>query len=256
MPLDKYTTLNKYVTCQLLFLLEEDAVQSKPDGDDPLQEMTQSYSEISVDSNDSDKDSFIFTLQKVLNAKGRPKNLEIQNERSTESKVLEYLHKDGTVEHNGDMVMFFSEDLEKKIKLSSPVSRQDNILSCGDTTIKSPTSCLYRQALEPNLPSLDATVLNELEADARKVATAVDSLTENLAGLLHSISALTVDCLETYRDAVCSTCDAVDSNIKSMYQLMAKCEELSKTMKSTYTLADHIKEIKRLLDLYENASSN
>lgn len=28
------------------------------------------------------------------------------------------------------------------------------------------------------------------------------------------ISALTVDCVETYRDAVCKTCDAVDANIK------------------------------------------
>lgn len=226
--------------------------------DDPVQEMTQSYSEISVDSNDSDKDtdSFIFNIQKVLNTKTRPKNLELHSERTVNSNMLEFLHKDGTVEHAGDMVMFFSEDLEKKIKLCSPVSKQDSVLGTGDSLSKSPTSCLYRHALEPNMPPLDPTILYSLEADARKVATAVDSLTENLAGLLHSISALTVDCLETYRDAVCNTCDAVDSNIKSMYQLMAKCEELSKTMKSTYKLAEHIKEIKRLLDLFENASSS
>ncbi|KAK6642571.1 hypothetical protein RUM43_004073 [Polyplax serrata] len=232
---------------------EEDSAPFKPE-DDSLHEMTQSYSEISVDSNDSEKESFIFALQKVLNTKGRPKSLDIQSERVNDSSILEFLHKDGTVEQDGDKIMFFSEDLEKKIKLSSPVSKQDFSLS-GTDGVKSPSSCLYRQALEPSLPSLDATVLNELEADARRVATAVDSLTENLAGILRSISALTVDCLETYRDAVCSTCDAVDSNIKSMYQLMAKCEELSKAMKPTYTLTEHIKEIKRLLDLYENSSN-
>ena len=33
------------------------------------------------------------------------------------------------------------------------------------------------------------------------------------------ISALTVDTVETYRDGVCKTCDAVDGNIKSMYQV-------------------------------------
>ena len=44
-------------------------------------------------------------------------------------------------------------------------------------------------------------------------------MTENLAGILQSISALTVDTLETYRDGVCKTCDEVDSNIKSMYQV-------------------------------------
>lgn len=53
-------------------------------------------------------------------------------------------------------------------------------------------------------------------------------------------SALTVACLETYRDAVCKTCDAVDHNIKSMYQLMAKCEELSKSMGSIYKLAEQM----------------
>ena len=87
----------------------------------------------------------------------------------------------------------------------------------------------------------------------RRVATSVDTLTENLAGILRSVSALTVECLEVYRDAVCKTCDAVDSNIKSMYQLMAKCEELSKLMKPIYKLSEQIKGIKRLLDLLENA---
>ena len=47
-------------------------------------------------------------------------------------------------------------------------------------------------------------------------------MTENLAGILQSISALTVDTLETYRDGVCKTCDEVDSNIKSMYQVIKR----------------------------------
>ena len=219
-----------------------------------IQEMTQSYSEISVGSNESIKDTDIFTVpfQKTSNtSSSRPKNLDLQSD----PKILEFLHKDGTVERDGDMVMFFSEDLENKIKLSSPISKVESSLGSGEGSIKSPSPCLYRQTLEPNLPPLDPTVLNELEADARRIATAVDSLTENLAGLLHSISALTVECLETYRDAVCSTCDAVDSNIKSMYQLMAKCEELSISMQPTYAMANQIKEIKRLVELYENAGN-
>jgi len=36
----------------------------------------------------------------------------------------------------------------------------------------------------------------------------------NVKYLFFQVSALTVDCLEIYRDAVCKTCDAVDSNIK------------------------------------------
>ncbi|KAL0279565.1 UNVERIFIED_CONTAM: hypothetical protein PYX00_001095 [Menopon gallinae] len=231
-----------------------DQTKGGGDMDDSIRQITESYSEISIDSNDSDcdVDSFIFqkASPKACNST-RPGNLDFQTEKQNPS-TLEFLHSAGTVEQDGDMVLFFSEDLETKIKLSSPGSKQESLLGCGDIS-KSSAPCLYRQALQPSIPPLDATVLNALEADARKVATAVDSLTENLAGLLHSVSALTVDCLETYRDAVCNTCDAVDSNIKSMYQLMAKCEELSKTMRPVYQLAEQIKEIKRLLDLYENA---
>jgi len=212
-------------------------------GDGKMQEMTQSYSEISIDSNDSDRDSEHFIFQAFGKKKEpRPASLEIKAGSSSEGG-LEYLKTAGTVEKDGDMVMFFSEDLENKIKLYSP----------GSVASRESTPCLYRQALEPHIPPLDATVLNNLEADARRIATALDSLTENLAGYLRSVSALTVDCLVTHRDAVCSACDAIDANIKAMYQLMAKSEELCKNMAPIQSLADQIKEIKRLLDLYDNA---
>ncbi len=61
---------------------------------------------------------------------------------------------------------------------------------------------------------------------------------------------------ETYRDGVCKTCDEVDSNIKSMYQLMAKVEELNKSMAPAYKLAEQVKEVKRLLEMLENVSNS
>ncbi|KAF4532798.1 hypothetical protein B566_EDAN002648 [Ephemera danica] len=249
--------------------------------DDKLHEMTASYSEISFDSQPSPVDGSITEDQSDLTAlqcmekrrietdysmkfddrhesdSKRPNTLDLKNESdftSTDSikyhKALEDLQMEGTVTQEGDMVLFVAEDLETKIKLASPVSKK------GETPpfpgSRSSTPSLYRQALMPQLPNIDPNVLYDIEMEARRVATSVDTLTENLAGILHSVSALTVECLETYRDAVCKTCDAVDSNIKSMYQLMAKCEELSKSMKSIYKLSEQIKEIKRLLDLFEN----
>ncbi|XP_046406003.1 BLOC-1-related complex subunit 6 [Ischnura elegans] len=253
--------------------------------DDRLHEMTASYSEISFDSQPSPPDgsesvdrSFdinpafisqttsihsdshdLFSERTFEGDSRRPDKLDLQ--RSFESgsggnaftKALENLQLEGTVSQEGDMVLFVAEDLETKIKLSSPVSRNESL---GFPVSRSSTPSLYRQALTPQLPTIDSNVLNDLEIEARKVATSVDTLTENLAGILHSVSALTVDCLETYRDAVCKTCDAVDSNIKSMYQLMAKCEELSISMKSIYKLSENVKEIKRLLELFENAVSS
>ncbi|CAL7937278.1 unnamed protein product [Xylocopa violacea] len=247
--------------------------------EDRLHEMTASYSEISFDSQSSppvselrslidspDIDGTKFLeggLEKMNGAGGRPDQLNLKNRETSPMededitdapsyhKAMGYLQLEGTVMQDGDMVLFVAEDLENKIKLSSPVTKKGETPSFPGS--RSSTPCLYRQALTPQLPLLDHNVLNELEMEARKVATSVDALTENLAAILHSASALTVGCLETYRDAVCKTCDAVDHNIKSMYQLMAKCEELSKSMGPVYKLAEQIKEMKRMLELFESA---
>ncbi|KDR14297.1 hypothetical protein L798_11888, partial [Zootermopsis nevadensis] len=257
--------------------------------DERLHEMTASYSEISFDSQNSPPDISVsenrslaaspglsdldFTCKKGAVEKSlklqesvqdgdskRPDKLDLRrSNRYSDSSIdanpfhqpMDDLCLEGTVTKEGDMVLFVAEDLETKIKLSSPVTKKGDTPPFPGSRISTP--CLYRQALMPQLPVIDPNVLNDLEIEVRRVATSVDTLTENLAGILRSVSALTVECLEVYRDAVCKTCDAVDSNIKSMYQLMAKCEELSKSMKPIYKLAEQIKGIKRLLDLFENA---
>ncbi|XP_026283404.1 BLOC-1-related complex subunit 6 isoform X1 [Frankliniella occidentalis] len=217
---------------------EEDGYDDqKPD------EMTASYSEISMDSLQSP--SVDWLPPDVEDSFQRPDRLEL---RGMDADYLEDL--DGTITREGDMVFFVAEDLEAKIKLSSPKTAD----APPFTGSRSATPCLHRQALSaPQLSPIDPYILNDLENEARRIASSVDTLTESLAGILRSISALTVDCVEIYRDAVCKTCDAVDSNIKAMYQLMAKCEELSKSMKPIYKLAEDIKEVKRLLDMLESA---
>jgi len=257
--------------------------------DERLNEMTASYSEISFDSQNSPPDVSISENRSLAASPGssdldfagkkgvvekslriqescqdgdskRPDKLDLRrsNHYSASNTDCNPFHQamddlclEGTVTKEGDMVLFVAEDLETKIKLSSPVTKKGDTPPFPGSRISTP--CLYRQALMPHLPVIDPNVLNDLEIEVRRVATSVDTLTENLAGILRSVSALTVECLEVYRDAVCKTCDAVDSNIKSMYQLMAKCEELSKLMKPIYKLAEQIKGIKRLLDLFENA---
>nr|CAD7194601.1 unnamed protein product [Timema douglasi] len=226
--------------------------------DDRLHEMTASYSEISFDSPNSPQDlgsdlgispdspdfmgkrlegrPSIFEDLSTENDSKRPHSLDLQKYETSDDKsstnpfhqAFDDLHREGTVTKEGDMVLFVAEDLEAKIKLSSPITKKGDTPSFPGSRTSTP--CLYRQALMPQLPVIDPNVLNDLEAEVKKVATSVDTLTENLAGILHSVSALTVDCLEIYRDAVCKTCDAVDSNIKAMYQLMAKCEELRTTL--------------------------
>uniref|UniRef100_T1JJ96 BLOC-1-related complex subunit 6 C-terminal helix domain-containing protein n=1 Tax=Strigamia maritima TaxID=126957 RepID=T1JJ96_STRMM len=152
----------------------------------------------------------------------------------------------GTVTKDGDMVMFVAENLHEKIKMGSPLSKRE---APGLSTSSTPS--LYKQALTPSIPPIDPSVISNLEIQARSIAINLDNMLENLTGTLHSMSSITVDCTDAYRDCVCKTCDATDISIKSMYQLMAKCEELGNTMRPMYRLADQIKEIKRLLDLFE-----
>ena len=103
----------------------------------------------------------------------------------------------------------------------------------------------------PKINALDPNSIEDIERHARYLAACVDLMVENLSGVLNNASGLTVNTLETYRDGVCKTCDEVDNNIKSMYQLMAKVEELNKSMAPAHKLGEQIKEIKQLLDVYE-----
>ena len=131
---------------------------------------------------------------------------------------------------------------EAKEKISSSGAR--NVTS--ESSPNSRDTTMAMQTLDPNC-------ILDIERSARHLATSVDEMVENLSGLLQGIlkksfkygdfyslinlqtaqfiyiyicilyligiSALTVDTVETYRDGVCKTCDAVDGNIKSMYQV-------------------------------------
>lgn len=119
-----------------------------------LHDMTASYSEISFDSITSPQSIFggspgssdlellgkIKTESEFKYAENteydnkRPDKLEIQryvekisrNSDSSQSfhKSIKDLRLEGTVTTDGDMVLFVAEDLENKIKLSSPVTKK------------------------------------------------------------------------------------------------------------------------------------
>lgn len=194
-----------------------------------MDDMTASYSEIC--------DNYSPNPEPAVEPDETQQRPSVLNLQSSTAKLKRL---DGTVTRDGDLISYVADDLETKIKLSSPVGYAD------------PAAWLNVSRLAD---SSDSKLLEDLEMEASVLAASVDSLTEHLAETLHGISALTVDSLEVYRDVVCKTCDSVDTNIKSMYQLMAKCEEMSKSMSSVYKLSAHIKNIKHLLDLLEATPS-
>ncbi|KAL1502758.1 hypothetical protein ABEB36_007858 [Hypothenemus hampei] len=210
--------------------------------DDASQQMTQSYSEISFKSGLSPEDETHNSSLLELDSKELEDNF-INNKRPLSlvtNKPLRPLNLDGTVHLEGKMMHFVAEDLETKIKLSSPVSRK------GDSRSGTP---VLRQT---HLGHVDTAFINDLECEAHRMATSVDNLIENLSGILHSISSITADNVDVYKNSVSKMSDAMDGNIKSMYTMMAKAEEISQNMKIVEAQSAKIKEIRKLVDLFES----
>ncbi|XP_055882194.1 uncharacterized protein LOC106075863 [Biomphalaria glabrata] len=179
----------------------------------------------------------------------------------------------GTITRKGDMIQFVADNLQEKIKQSSPMSNADNgtsgsrrssersIYSFSSSTSFATSSGVSRspssqfQQSPDDIPPIDVTAVIELESHARKVADNLDLMMGNIRNNLHKMSAITIGCQDAYKRSVDITCDSVDASIKSMYALMAKCEELSAAMGPVEQLAGQIKEIKRILDLFESQLS-
>ncbi|XP_023017769.2 BLOC-1 related complex subunit 6 [Leptinotarsa decemlineata] len=230
--------------------LEEDV-----DDDEISQQMTQSYSEISFKSGFSPESeipisSTLESISLVDEIKQRPMTLPC-TQNSPSSKRLVPLNLEGSIHVEGNMTHFVAEDLENKIRLSSPVAKKDTPIISSNSRNCTP-SPLYRQLLVPQVGQLDTALINDLECEAHRMATSIDNLIENLSGILHSISSITADNVDVYKNAVAKMSDAMDSNIKSIYTMMAKAEEVTQSMKIIEGHASRIKEIKRLVDLFES----
>lgn len=174
---------------------------------------------------------------------------------------------EGTENSEGQMRHFVAENLEERLRLASPQTGEGKyevlkasfllmkhiyfIDNFGFPASSSPqsTPCasivgggiggggMTRQFLQtPLIPQIDANVLNDIEIEAQYLAASVENLTENLCNLLHSISSITADNVEVHKNAVNKLTDSMDANIKCMYTIMAKTEEISKSMQPTEQL--------------------
>ncbi|XP_053324746.1 BLOC-1-related complex subunit 6 [Spea bombifrons] len=113
---------------------------------------------------------------------------------------------------------------------------------------------LRHQALHrgrADIPPIDPEVLKDLEILTQDVALKVDQMMKSLNGTIQNMTALSVGYIQTYRDSVDSLGESVDMSIKGMYTLMARCEELDRSMQPIQALAKQIREIKHTLELFE-----
>ncbi|XP_018420949.1 PREDICTED: uncharacterized protein C17orf59 homolog [Nanorana parkeri] len=111
-----------------------------------------------------------------------------------------------------------------------------------------------RQALQrsrADIPPIDVEVLKDLEILTQDVALKVDQMMKSLNGTIQNMTALSVGYIQTYRDSVDSLGESVDMSIKVMYTLMARCEELDRSMQPIHALAKQIRDIKHTLETFE-----
>ena len=101
------------------------------------------------------------------------------------------------------------------------------------------------------IPPVDPEVLHDLELRAYGIAGNLDHMLATLANSLKAMSQVSVECLGAYSSCVDHVSETVDENIKSMYTLIARCEELNASLKPLQNLAEQVKEIKRTLDIFE-----
>ncbi|MCP9259818.1 hypothetical protein DINM_003016 [Dirofilaria immitis] len=86
-------------------------------------------------------------------------------------------------------------------------------------------------------------ISNSLEPARRKTIQYV----EDYLG----INNLTVQATECFTDAISAACNSVDATIKNTYALLAKVEEVNEAMTGIRNLSQQVKDIKRVVDLFE-----
>lgn len=158
--------------------------------------------------------------------------------RATISSPLEL---EGTVSRHGDLTHFVANNLQLKIRLSGAAP------PLPPATVK---PCLT-PAPTPTIPPIDPDVLRDLERLSRELGGRVDRLLRGLGGAVQELTALSVGCIQTYRDAVDSLGEAVDMSIKGMYTLLARCEELERALQPVQGLARQVRDIRRTLEVLE-----
>ncbi|MBN3317630.1 BORC6 protein, partial [Atractosteus spatula] len=154
-----------------------------------------------------------------------------EGRRATISSALEL---EGTVSHDGDLTHFVANNLQQKIMMSSSVRSRGPQRKLAD------------------IPPIDPGVLLDLQRHTQDVAHSVELMMRSLNSTIQNMTALSVGYIQTYRDSVDSLGESVDMSIKGMYTLMARCEELDRSMQPIHGLAKQIRDLKRTLDTLES----
>ncbi|NXY69125.1 BORC6 protein, partial [Glareola pratincola] len=164
-----------------------------------------------------------------------------EGRRATLASALEL---EGTVLREGPLTQFVANNLERRIRLSGAPRGEQPAAGGGSGGGSGGGG-------GSSIPAIDPGALQEVVALAGQVAAQVDELLRNVHCGLQALTALSVGCIQTYRDGVESLGEAADLSIRAMYALVARCEELDRAMQPVPALAKRIRDMKGTLERLE-----
>ena len=145
-----------------------------------------------------------------------------------------------------------------KIRSRSPASyisssSEDDVSLNGMRHEASQTAKSTPPEIKSMISRVDPSVLMEIEDQAKYASKSIDKLMKFLAKELQNGAKATQDIVGVYDGAINNVYSEVEANIKAMYSLIAKCEELDRKMKPITEIAQQVKQIKESLDTLELA---
>lgn len=149
-------------------------------------------------------------------------------------KKLDSLLGTLSVEEDG-MISYVANDIEDQLR-NSQRPRQDFLNDLSKS----------KDFYQPDLMMLD-----DIETEAELIAKSLNIMMKNINDFVQHVTKLTSASAQSYQEYLCTACDSVDANIKRMYQIMAKCEELTIQMEPIKQLQIDIEKVNKLLDLLD-----
>lgn len=95
-------------------------------------------------------------------------------------------------------------------------------------------------------------VLNKLEQDWSFVVKNFAAVISHLQECSDQVTDASTNCLKSLVDCVETTCDSVDGQVKALYLLMTKCDELTTKLSAASLFRDEIKTLRKSVETLEN----
>lgn len=95
-------------------------------------------------------------------------------------------------------------------------------------------------------------VLNNLEQNWMDISKNFETVVNHLQECTNQVNLASIECLTSLNQSIETTCDKVDTEMKSLYHLMTKCEELTTKLSIATSFRDEIKTLKKSIETLEN----